>query len=326
MADTTSLVDSVLDEAELKHFVKAKGDEASAKFDEETRELSEQCEQHRTTLARSHEAQTNAQSKVAERQNDADKAEEAVSDRQAKLDWAIAEKAKADAAVVNAERDGSVVHSDVAGDQERLDCITRKLATRTAEVNAIKVAVARRATIEFYHKVLWLGDETGLVLYAPVEQFTSKPGTGVIVEQHRVGSSEQQSAKYITTTDHDDQEEQGPFGGKGFNTLGGSITMMADGTVYHDATERVRLPTSPSLARPGVGGLLLVSAIDRPAASKPVPPKRKPWRPTERSEKEYAAAQRKYEAELAVWMQNNAANESGAAKKRKTVKKLENAA
>ncbi|KAK5686547.1 hypothetical protein LTS10_002667 [Elasticomyces elasticus] len=326
MADTTSLIDSVLDEAELKQFVKGRVDEESAKFDQGTRELDEQCEQHRIALARSVEVQTNAQNKVAERPKDAAKAEEAVSDRQAKLDWAIAEKAKADAAVLIARRDRAQEQSDVVGDQERLSCMIQKLATRKVEVNAIKVAVARRATIEFHHKMLQLGDETEPVLYAPVEQFTSKPGTGVIVEQHGVGSSEQQNVEYVATTNHDSQEEQGPFGGKGLNTPEGSITMMADGTVYHDATERVRLPTSPSLSGPGAGGLLLVPAIDRPAASKPVPPKRKPWRPTERSEKEFAAAQRKYEAELAVWTQNNAANESGAAKKRKTGRDLEKAA
>ncbi|KAK3648899.1 hypothetical protein LTR56_003815 [Elasticomyces elasticus] len=315
MADTATLINSGVGEDELKQLLKDMVHRESAKLDQETRELGEQCDQQSNGLARSIEAQTSAHSKVTSLREVAAKHEETVSDKQAELDWAIEQEAKTEAALADAEQDKAEADSVVADSQAELDRMTKELTTRKAEVDAVKVNVTRRA-IESLRKILQPEDELEPAHHAPADGLASKPCHDATFESYEVGSNKQHSAEHTATQD---QEERGSLGSEGFNTPEGSVTMRAESTVYHDATERVQVPTSSSPSN-------IVVAVNRPAASKPVPPKRKPWRPTERSEKEYAAAQPKYEAELAVWMQNNATNESGAAKKRKTVTNLENAA
>ncbi|KAK5737155.1 hypothetical protein LTR17_006938 [Elasticomyces elasticus] len=296
----------------------------NAKLDQETRELGKQCDQQSNGLARSIKAQTSAHFKVTSLREAAAKHEETVSDKKVELDWAIEQEAKTEAALADAEQDKAEADNNVADSQAKLDRMTNELTTRKAEVDGVKVDVTHRA-IESLRQMLQAEDEPKPAHYAPVESFTSGPCHGTTVESFGVWSNAQDGTEHATLIDPGDQEEHGSFGERGFNTPGGSITMRVEDTVYHDATDRVGIPASLSPNDTGAAELG-VGSNNRAVASKPVPPKRNPWRPTERSEREHAAAYDKYEAELAFWALDNAANEAGAPKKRKTVKDPEVAA
>ncbi|KAK4893563.1 hypothetical protein LTR27_008030 [Elasticomyces elasticus] len=311
MADTTSFINSGVGEAELKKLLKDMVHRESAKLDQETRELGKQCDQQSNGLARSIEAQTSAHSKVTSLQESAAKHEETVSDKQAELDWAIEQEAKTNDALADAEQDELEADYNVADSQTELDRMTKELTTRKAEVDAVKVDVTRRA-IESLRKMLQPEDELEPAHHAPVDGLTSKPCHDATVESYDDGSNDQHAGADTVEVDHAAtkvHEEQGSVGSEGFNTPEGSVAMRAESTVYHDATERVQVLASSSPSN-------IVVAINRLAAPKPVPPKRKPCRPT----KQAVAAYQKYEAELAVWTQNNAANMTRVEKKRKTRK------
>ncbi|KAK5721870.1 hypothetical protein LTR15_006463 [Elasticomyces elasticus] len=325
MAATTSSIDSGVGEAGLKQLLQDMVRRESAKLDQETRELGEQCDQQRNGLARSIEAQTSAQSKVTSLREAAAKHEEIVSDKQAELDWAIEQQAKTDAALADAEQDEAEADNNVAVSRAKFDRMAKELTVRKSEVDAVKVNVTRRV-IESLRKMIQLEDELEPTRYAPVGSLTSKLRHDTTVSSYEVRSNKHHGVRALspikvgqradtikaeraTPMDQDDQEEHGSLGERGFNTSEGSITMRAEDTVYHDATNRVRMPTSPSSGGPDAPELV-TDTIYKVVTSKPVWPKRIPWRPSARAREEHAVAQRKYEAELAAWMQDNTANQS----------------
>ncbi|KAK3636504.1 hypothetical protein LTR56_014130 [Elasticomyces elasticus] len=295
MADTTSSIDSGVGEAGLKQLLQDMVYREGAKLDQEIRELGEQRDQQSNGLARSIEAQTSAHSTVTSLREVAAKHEETVSDKRAELDWAIEQEAKTDAALADAEQDEAEADNNVADSQTELDRMTKELTTRKAEVDAVKVDVTRRA-IESLRKLLQPKDEPEPAHYAPVASLPRKPSHDVTAESYEVGSSEQHGTPEV------------------------SITMRAEDTVYHDATDRGGMPISPSPSDAGAAELIVDSTNNKAFASKPVAPKRNPWRPTERSEREHGAAYDKYEAELAAWVQDNATNTARVAKTRKNRK------
>ncbi|KAK5699472.1 hypothetical protein LTR97_005600 [Elasticomyces elasticus] len=249
MAATTSSIDSGVGEAGLKQLLQDMVRRESAKLDQETRELGEQCDQQRNGLARSIEAQTSAQSKVASLREAAAKHEEIVSDKQAELDWAIEQQAKTDAALADAEQDEDEADNNVAVSRAKFDRMAKELTVRKSEVDAVKVNVTRRV-IESLRKMIQLEDELEPTRYAPVGSLTSKLRHDTTVSSYEVRSNKHHGAERAKPMDQDDQEEHGSLGERGFNTSEGSITMRAEDTVYHDATNSVRMPTSPSSGGP----------------------------------------------------------------------------